>query len=143
MALKPIREEKTFEVLDLVSPSLVLRGEGVLSDELYELPLIAKSFLSEIYSGRKYYSLIRPTPDGQYNEYVAFLDNATRVYFTLDGYFTRVQYGDFNDEGIFSSFPRRTLGGTGYSAIDSHDGNLTHLVKISGKVDTPSRGSMR
>ena len=78
LALKPIREEKTFEVLDLVSPSLVLRGEGVLSDELYELPLIAKSFLSEIYSGRKYYSVIRPTPDGQYNEYAAFLDNATR-----------------------------------------------------------------
>ena len=35
---------------------LALRGEGVLSDELQECPLIAKSFLSEIYSGRKYYS---------------------------------------------------------------------------------------
>ena len=28
----------------------------------------------------------------------------------------------------------------GYSAIDSHDGNLTHLVKISGKVDTAVAG---
>ena len=79
LALKPIREEKTFEVLDLVSPSLVLKGEGVPPDS-----------------------------------YLSFLP----------------------DDVALEHAQGEPWVEPGFSAIDTHDGNLTYLVKISGKVDT-------